>query len=44
MPADSGYLRPETWKLNELLTKDAYNAIFHIQSTVGSKETAATLT
>jgi penicillin amidase len=44
MPADSGYLRPETWKLNELLKKDARNAIFDIQSTVDFKETAATLT
>lgn len=44
MPADSGYLRPETWKLNELLKKDARNAIFDIQSTANFKETAATLT
>jgi penicillin amidase len=44
MPADSGYLRPETWKLTELMRKDARNTIFDIQSTTNFKETAATLT
>lgn len=44
MPIDSGYLRPEDWKLTELLRNDARNAIFDIQATRGFKETAATLT
>lgn len=44
MPRDSGYLRPETWKLTELLRNDARNAIFDIQATTDFKETAATLT
>ncbi len=44
MPADSGYLRPEAWKLTELLRTDARNAIFDIQATTDFKETAATLT
>lgn len=44
MPRDSGYLRPEAWKLTELLRNDARNAIFDIRATTDFKETAATLT
>ncbi|TXF88479.1 penicillin acylase family protein [Neolewinella aurantiaca] len=44
MPSDSGYLQPELWKWNELLKKDARNAVFDIQATPNFKETAATLT
>ena len=44
MPADSGYLRPDAWKLTELLQEDARNPIFDIQATTDFTETAATLT
>ena len=44
MPADSGYLRPEVWKLTDLLKKDAKNEIFDVRATANFRETGATLT
>jgi penicillin amidase len=42
-PRDSGYIRPETWRWNDLLTNQPNHPIFDIDST-RFKETAATLT
>ena len=44
MPRDSGYVRPETWRWNELLAKEPRHPIFDIDSTANFRETAATLT
>jgi penicillin amidase len=43
-PGDSGYLRPETWRWNELLADEPDHPLFDIDSTANFRETARTLT
>jgi penicillin amidase len=44
LPRDSGYLRPEIWLWNDLLSEQPDHVIFDIDSTENFRETAATLT
>lgn len=44
IPRDSGYIRPEIWRWNELLATQPTHPIFDIDSTTNFRETAATLT
>lgn len=44
LPRDSGYLQPEIWKWNDLLSEQPNHPIFDIDSTRNFRETAATLT
>lgn len=44
LPRDSGYLRPEIWKWNDLLSEQPEHPIFDIDTTESFRETAATLT
>ncbi|WP_090173396.1 penicillin acylase family protein [Neolewinella agarilytica] len=44
MPRDSGYVRPDLWKWNDLVREKPTHPIFDIDSTAGFRETVATLT
>lgn len=44
IPRDSGYVRPEIWRWNQLLAKDPLHPIFDIDSTKNFRESASTLT
>ncbi|THH39809.1 penicillin acylase family protein [Neolewinella litorea] len=44
LPREDGLLRPEWWKLNDLLRDDPGNAIFDVVATPDFRETAAMLT
>ena len=44
IPRDSGYVRPELWRWNELLRQQPRHPIFDLQDTPNFRETAATLT
>ena len=44
LPRDSGYVRPELWRWNDLLELQPEHPVFDIDSTANFRETAATLT